>query len=143
MGEIERENIVRKSPTKTIEQYRVVSGPLASDVDDGANGFFHIPYEGHRLGVIASDGTDWNSADLPGPAWEHVSVSLQARCPTWREMCFVKNIFWRDDETVIQLHVPKSDHVNYHEFCLHLWKPIGIELIRPPAICVGPTKGQS
>lgn len=29
--------------------------------------------------------------------WEHVSVSLRNRCPTWDEMCLVKDIFWRDD----------------------------------------------
>ena len=136
MGEDEREN-VRKSPTKKIEQYRVTTGPLASDATFGANGLFQIPYEGAILNVIASDGLEWM---MPGPAWEHVSVSLQARCPTWREMCFVKNLFWCDDETVVQLHVPKADHVNCHEYCLHLWKPIGVEIPRPPAICVGPAK---
>lgn len=135
---------MRKSPTKNIEQFRVISGPLASKASDGANGAFQISHSPHgaTLNVIASDGCDWNSDDLPGPAWEHVSVSLQARCPTWSEMDFVKRIFWRDDETVIQFHVPKSDHVNYHEYCLHLWKPIGIDLIRPPAICVGLTKAK-
>ena len=25
--------------------------------------------------------------------WEHVSVSLRNRCPTWDEMCLVKDIF--------------------------------------------------
>lgn len=102
-----------------------------------------IPFEGSVLSVISSTGEGWTYAELPLPAWEHVSVSLQARCPTWREMDFIKNIFWRDDETVIQFHVPKAEHVNYHPYCLHLWKPIGVEIPRPPAICVGPTKGKT
>lgn len=129
---------MRQSPTKKIEQYRVTTGPMASDSTIGANGVFQIPFEGVRLGVVASDGTGWNESELSGIAWEHVSVSLTARCPTWSEMCFIKSIFWRDDETVLQFHVPKTDHVNYHQYCLHLWKPVGVEIPRPPAICVGP-----
>ena len=54
--------------------------------------------------------------------WEHVSVSLIDRCPTWEEMCFVKDLFWNDDELVVQFHPPKSDYINCHPFVLHLWK---------------------
>ena len=133
---------MRISPTKRIENYRVHSGPLRSDESYGANGAFNFPFEGVWLKVIASDGSNWHEADVSGIAWEHVSVSTQTRCPTWKEMSFVKSLFWCDDETVIQFHVPKSDHVNYHQYCLHLWKPIGVEIPRPPAICVGPTKGK-
>jgi hypothetical protein len=38
-------------------------------------------------------------------------------------MAFVKRLFFRDDETAMQLHVPASDHVNQHPYCLHLWRP--------------------
>lgn len=66
-----------------------------------------------RLNVVASidDG------------WEHVSVSLQHRQPTWDEMCFVKRKFWEDEEMIIQYHPKKSEYVNVHKYCLHLWKP--------------------
>ncbi len=63
--------------------------------------------------------------------WEHVSVSLKQRCPTWDEMCFVKDLFWADDEVVIQYHPAKSNYVNDFKTCLHLWKPIGVELPTP------------
>jgi len=72
-----------------------------------------------------------------GEGWEHVSVSLQTRCPTWREMCHVKNIFWNDDETVIQYHPAKQDYINNHPYCLHLWKPMGVDLPKPPKILIG------
>src|SRR5882672_9247876 len=55
-----------------------------------------------------------------GDGWDHVSVSCHHRCPTWNEMSFIKSVFFFDAETVMQLHVPSSDHVNYHPFCLHL-----------------------
>lgn len=92
------------------------------------NGVFIIPYQGRNLAVIASD----------GDGWEHVSVSLPNRCPNWPEMCFIKNLFWNDDEVVVQIHPAKSDYVNNHPYCLHLWKckkDNWIEL--PPSEMVG------
>lgn len=127
---------MRKSPTKKIEQYRVTEGQLASHRTDGANGAFIVPYKGVTLRVICSDAKDW---DLPGKPWEHVSVSVHSRCPTWEEMDYVKRIFWRDDETVIQLHVPRDQHISYHDTCLHLWKPIGVDIPLPPSITVAPS----
>lgn len=121
---------MRVNPTKNIERHRITSGPMASPASYGPNGAFQIPGPDGRalLCVIASD----------GDGWEHVSVSLRARCPTWEEMDFVKRIFWRDDETVMQLHVPRDRHVNYHEHCLHLWRPTGAEIPLPNPIMVGP-----
>ena len=70
-----------------------------------------------------------------GVKWEHVSISNSTRCPTWEEMCAVKELFWADDETVIQFHPKKSAYINKHPFCLHLWKHVdGHEL--PPEIYV-------
>jgi len=69
--------------------------------------------------------------------WEHVSVSRQSRCPNWPEMEHVKRMFFRDDETTMQLHVPPTDHVNMHPTCLHLWRPTNVEIPRPPSIFVG------
>lgn len=72
-----------------------------------------------------------------GEGWDHVSVSLPHRCPTWDEMEHVKRLFFRDDETAMQLHVPPTDHINVHPFCLHLWRPQGVEIPRPPGWMVG------
>jgi len=58
-----------------------------------------------------------------GGGWEHISVSLKTRCPTWEEMCKVKGWCFSDDEVVMQLHPAKSDYRNQHPFCLHLWRP--------------------
>ena len=55
--------------------------------------------------------------------WEHVSIELMARrLPTWEEMCLIKEIFWEDEEEVVQIHPRKSDYVNIVE-ALHLWRP--------------------
>jgi len=58
-----------------------------------------------------------------GGGWDHVSVSFKTRCPTWGEMCQVKNWCFEPHEAVMQLHPPESDYRNFHEFSLHLWRP--------------------
>lgn len=83
------------------------------------------------LKIIATIG----DAEYP---WEHVSVSREDRCPTWEEMCFVKDIFWREDECVVQFHPPKSAYVNRHLRCLHLWKWKEGAFPQPDSVLVGP-----
>jgi hypothetical protein len=73
-----------------------------------------------------------------GAGWEHVSVSLPKRCPTWDEMKAVKEAFWPDEYPVMQLHPPKQDYVNCHPYCLHLWRPVFQIIPLPPPIMVGP-----
>lgn len=115
-------------------RFRVRKGLMRSDDANGNNGAFFIPVKPGDipLQVIASDG------GMPGQmAWEHVSVSLPTRCPTWQEMCKVKALFWDDEDTVMQLHPPRSQWVNNHPYCLHLWRPVGLEIPRPPELMVG------
>lgn len=67
-----------------------------------------------------------------GGKWDHVSVSLSDRCPTWAEMELVKRAFFHDDETAMQLHVKPDDHISLHPYCLHLWRPHGVAIPLPP-----------
>lgn len=99
----------------------------------GESGLFYIPYKG---GVDSFVFTVIASNEL---GWDHVSVSIQGRerCPKWEEMCFIKSLFWDDTETVVQYHPPKSEYVNNHAYCLHLWKKGGYEYPLPPSIMVG------
>ena len=133
---------MREKPTETLEQCRIVTGPYASNRSYGMTGAFRIGIGDAVLSIIASDGKDWEKAGLDGPAWEHVSVSTAGRCPTWDEMDIVKRLFWRDDECVIQFHPPRSEHINEHEYCLHLWRPIGVDIPMPPSVCVGVKRWQ-
>ena len=56
--------------------------------------------------------------------YEHVSVSPRHkfRTPTWDDMCFLKDVFFDDEEEVYQIHPKKSEYVNFRENCLHLWR---------------------
>lgn len=75
-----------------------------------------------------------------GEGWDHVSVSRQNCCPNWTEMEHVKRLFFEDEETAMQLHVPPSEHLSLHPHCLHLWRPTDREIPRPPAEFVAPVK---
>ena len=113
------------------EQFRLTDAgnPLASDSSYGNNGCFtfYARRKDSVIRVIASDGM----------GWEHVSVSRPDRCPSWEDMCLVKSLFWDEEDCVIQYHPPKSQYVNNHPYCLHLWRPVGIELPMPPSMMVG------
>jgi hypothetical protein len=73
-----------------------------------------------------------------GMGWEHVSVSKRKHTSSWTDMCQVKELFFHEEEAVMQLHPPRSEYVNYMPHCLHLWKPMGVEIPLPPSILVGP-----
>lgn len=94
---------------------------------DRHNGAFKIYYKGIDYMVIASD----------GEGWEHVSVSSQNRIPSWEVMCKIKELFFEDEEVVIQYHPKKSEYINNHPNCLHLWKPINQNIPTPPRFLVG------
>ena len=79
-----------------------------------------------RMGVICS----W------GMGWEHISVSLQKRTPTWGELEHVRHLFAKPDEVWMQLHVPAEDHINIKETCLHMWRPLEAEIPLPPKFMV-------
>lgn len=99
-------------------------------IGDGGCGMFEVasPVDRAPMRVVAST----------GGGWDHVSVSRPTRCPHWSEMEYVKRLFFCDDETAMQLHVPLSQHVNHHPHCLHLWRPQHQDIPCPPAWMVGP-----
>ena len=110
------------------EKYRIITGPMASKPSFGNNGLFIIKSLKLKqpLRVIASDGLEWN----------HVSVSLPNRVPSWDEMCFIKEMFFDDEDCVMQLHPPASEYVNNHPYTLHLWQPHSLSIPMPMMIMV-------
>lgn len=116
-----------KVPSKN----RILTGLHASSHRDGNNGAFLIDKGRTKYFIIASDGM----------GYEHVSVHCeslgQERTPTWAEMCMVKDIFWDEEDCVVQYHPAKSQYVNQHKHTLHLWRPIYDKLPIPDKIMVG------
>lgn len=122
---------------KVPEYARVVRGPMKSTKEMGNNGAFVIRScdKGWFLAIIASDGM----------GWEHVSVHAEngmgkQRTPSWTEMCQVKDLFWDEEDVVVQFHPKKSEYVNCHPNTLHLWRPdetIAGRIPTPPSVMVG------
>lgn len=105
------------------EDYGCFIVPLSAMRNSHASAPNPVPTFGTALAVIAST----------SDGWDHLSVSVDApRCPSWSELEFVKHLFFREDETAMQLHVPPAEHVNIHPYCLHLWRPQAMTIPRPP-----------
>lgn len=77
--------------TQRAEPYRVNWPGLESKVGDNFGAFQMSGDDGKQMRIICAP-TD--------ELWQHVSVSLARRCPTWNELCKVKNLFWEDDEVM-------------------------------------------
>ena len=122
----------QKLDNAKLERGRILTGDYASKPGAMHGAFRIFGPTGSALAIMSSGDGDHEFG------WEHVSVSLQHRTPNWQEMCFVKDLFWSDEECVVQFHPPKSVYVDCHPNCLHLWKPIGATLSMPPSILVGP-----
>jgi hypothetical protein len=94
---------------------------------DNHNGIFKVFVSGKSFYCIASN----------GGGWEHISITRgNSKMPTWEEMCAIKDIFFEAEEEVVQYHPRKSEYVNIHESCLHLWRPTTVDMPTPPKLFV-------
>ena len=76
----------------------------------------------HRTGLTLI----WSVAyEQDGKAWRHVSIAHPHRLPTWTELGAVKDWVCGADAVVYQVLPPAAEYVNDHEYCLHLWQPLG------------------
>ena len=109
---------IKKTPNLFIE---------AETKNDGMGGKYYDKYTGKWLNFIFSYQM----------GWEHLSVSMPSRTPTWNQMCIMKDIFWNKNEACVEYHPREEDYVNNHKHCLHIWRPTHEPLPTPPSILVG------
>ena len=109
---------IKKTPNLFIE---------AETKNDGMGGKYYDKYTGKWLNFIFSYQM----------GWEHLSVSMPSRTPTWEQMCIMKDIFWNKNEACVEYHPREEDYVNNHKHCLHIWRPTNEPLPTPPSILVG------
>ena len=106
-----------------------LQGEFHGDTSPGdMHGTFRIPLGDSDAALVISSGI--------GDEWEHVSVSLPDRCPTWEEMEKVRTLFFRPTEWVLQFSPPRAKKINIHPFCLHLWRMAHGTPPHPPEECV-------
>ena len=109
---------IKKTPNLFIE---------AETKNDGMGGKYYDKYTGKWLNFIFSYQM----------GWEHLSVSMPSRTPTWEQMCIMKDIFWNKNEACVEYHPREEGYVNNHKHCLHIWRPTHEPLPTPPSILVG------
>ena len=114
---------------KTIEEIKKTPNLFieAEAANDGMGGHYYDSISGRSLNFIFSYQL----------GWEHLSVSMPNRTPTWDMMCRMKDIFWNKDEVCVEYHPREEDYVNNHKHCLHIWRPTNEKLPIPPSILVG------
>jgi hypothetical protein len=70
------------------------------------------------IGLVVIESTH---KELDGKMWLHVSLSRKSKMPTYEDMKLVKDYFIGKDKTAYQVFAKQSEHINLHNFCLHLW----------------------
>jgi hypothetical protein len=113
-----------------LNQYRDMEWEFRATgtIGNADGGCFKVVHDGAELRIMASR----------GGGWDHISISLADRCPTWEEMEHIRKLFSLPNETWLQFGVPSKEHVNCHPYCLHWWRPLNREVKLPPSEFVGP-----
>lgn len=57
-----------------------------------------------------------------GRNWVHLSVSRRKEYPSWDEFSRVKDLFLGREALALQVLPPRSEWVNDHAYCLHLYQ---------------------
>jgi hypothetical protein len=117
---------------RTLDAFRFEHPAIGWMGDETCGCFtFRSKMTGDGIRVIASSGY----------GWDHVSVSLQHRCPNWPEMEQIRRMFFCDEEFAFQYHAPVADYmdgtVHGCVYCLHLWRPHAGTFPIPPKWMVG------
>lgn len=71
--------------------------------------------KGYRLGscriIVSLDGGGW-----------HLSISREDKLPTWDEVSRARYELLPDEATMAMFLPPRSEYVNLHEYCFHLYE---------------------
>ena len=116
-----------KKESRLIKKVKAIGGVV---IESGEDGFAcQLPRKGgyYTLCVIVS----W------GAGWDHCSVHARINerdifTPFWEDMAYVKAMFFKPSECVVQYHPPSDVYVNTHEHVLHLWRQQAEETKLPP-----------
>ena len=62
--------------------------------------------------------------EIDGKLWIHVSLSRRSRIPDYNDITKIKRDFIGENKKAIMIFPKKTEHVNIHPYCLHLWSCI-------------------
>lgn len=102
-----------------------MQGMAAQQEGERPNGFsYDVPSfrNGMKMHIIET------YAPHDGHEWHHVSMSIKSNdgtrhaMPNYDDMVYVKQHLMGDETWAYQVFAPKADHVNIHNWTLHLWR---------------------
>ena len=96
-----------------------ITFPQSIEVLDKMPGLLYGP-KYFRYGEVAIIYTQETQSDGP---WHHVSVSCEARYPTWEEMKAIAAEILPGREVVLWVQIPNEPWLNLHPNCFHLMAP--------------------
>lgn len=79
----------------------------------GPDGYRYDNFDGLRRIIITC-------SDHDGVEWIHASISHREKMPSYADLKRLHDAVFRDG-WAYQVFAPPSEHVNIHEFCLHLF----------------------
>ena len=133
-------SMMKSNVPATLELGRVLRGEWASAPEDGVMGAFLVMGpKGSRPAIISMASIEFEVR------LEAVNVSVaNSPTPNWgRDKASVKDLFWGEDECVVQYHPPRSEYVHTTVLLRRLWKPLNAVILQlPPAILIGPKEKQ-
>lgn len=95
-----------------------------------------------NLSVLVQISDGWEHVSVAGQTMQMVDNEMKTQpvMPTWDDMSAIKAVFFEEEETVIQIHPPRSMNASAHDCTLHLWRPTGkVEFPLPPESLVNYT----
>lgn len=65
--------------------------------------------------------------EIGGAEWLHISASRRSRVPDYKDLQLVQRALIKFDAPSYQVFPRVAEHVSNHDFCLHLWTPLGAD----------------
>lgn len=69
----------------------------------------------------------YSEDEIDGKTWRHLSLSRRSRMPSYDDLQRAQRAFLDVDWPAYQVFARAAEHVNLHNFCLHLWQPVGFD----------------
>lgn len=97
-----------------LNKYRMPN-PITGKMGDEHNGIFQLRLEGSSLWftVVATDNN----------GWDHVSIFTSERCPHFKELEQIKQLFFQAPKLAVPMYFFLDEHIDMHPNYLHLWGP--------------------
>lgn len=65
--------------------------------------------------------------EISGAEWLHISISRKSRVPDYGDLVLVRRQLVEPEKPSYQVFPAQAEHVSNHDYCLHLWTPLGTD----------------